>query len=144
MLMALLALIGLAPAQASHDPCLGPAWAMSARTAVSCDFADASKAATQGAGTFTGRRTKTAFIITPASPRSGMSLVISDRVVSTDDAPEYAREIGAYGGWINESSQVKSFTGAWNAELHTWGVSASDVKPGTLVEIVSVPAKPGA
>ncbi|MGB8419666.1 hypothetical protein HHL24_27095 [Paraburkholderia sp. RP-4-7] len=73
-----------------------------------------------------------------------MSLVISDRVVSTDDAPEYAREIGAYGGWINESCQVKSYTGAWNAELRTWGMSTADVKPGTLVEIVSVPAKAGA
>jgi hypothetical protein len=143
-LMALLALIGLAPAQASHDPCLGPTWAMSAKDAVSCDFADASRAATHGAGTYTGRRTKTAFVITPASPRSGMSLVISDRVVSTDDAPEYAREIGAYGGWINESWQVKSYTGAWNAELRTWGVSTADVRPGTLVEIVSVPATAGA
>ncbi|MFM0068975.1 hypothetical protein [Paraburkholderia aspalathi] len=144
MLMALLALIGIAPAQAIHDPCFGPVWAMSARTAVSCDFADASKAAVQGAGNFAGRRTHTAFIITPASPRSALSLVISDRVVSTDDAPEYARDIGVYGGWINESWQVKSYTGAWNAELHTWGVSRSGVKPGMLVEIVSVPAKAGA
>ncbi|HDR9474400.1 hypothetical protein [Burkholderia multivorans] len=144
MLMALLALIGLAPALAGHDPCLRPAWAMSMSSAVSCDFADASKAATRGAGTYTGRRTKTAFVITPASPRSGMSLVISDRVVSTDDAPEYAREIGAYGGWINESLQVKSYTGTWNSELRTWGVSASDVKPGTVVEIVFVPVKAGA
>ncbi|WP_060858319.1 hypothetical protein [Caballeronia sordidicola] len=80
---------------------------MSAKDAVSCDFADASKAATHGAGNFTGRRTKTAFIITPASPRTGMALVISDRIVSPEYAPEYAREIGAYGGWINESWRVR-------------------------------------
>ncbi|MGV7242466.1 hypothetical protein [Caballeronia sp. M23-90] len=144
MLMALLALIGLAPAQAADNPCLGPTWALSARSAISCDFADASKAATQGDGKFVGPRSHTSFVITDVSPRSGMALVISDRVVSIDDAPEYAREVGAYGGWVNESWQVKSYTGAWNAGLRTWGVSTADVKPGTLVEIVAVPAKAGA
>lgn len=134
MLMAILAMIGLAPAQAAHDPCLGPSWAVSERVAVACDFKDANAAATNGIpGGYVGSRSKVAFRLAPLHGVAYKAVLVSDKVVRESDSQTDTALIGSHGGWVDETGTAHGAANSWTLDLTREGIHA---KPGSLVALI--------
>ncbi|MDR8877548.1 hypothetical protein [Burkholderia multivorans] len=135
MLMALLALIGLAPAEATHNPCMGPTWALSAQTALACDFQDANAAASiLHRDTYRGERTHTSFIVVRLNGSIAKAILVSDKVESEADARKDAALIGANGGWVDQSGVAHGTADSWAINIAQTGFPA---KQGALVSLVS-------
>lgn len=133
MLIALLAMIGLAPAQAVHDPCFGPSWAISAQTALVCDFKEASTAAVEGlARGYIGTRTGTKFDVVRLNGAIVKAVLVSERTVSRKEAQEAAVAIGENGGWVDAAGTAHGTANTWTLNLAPY-VKAS---PSALVAIL--------
>ena len=135
MLMALLAMIGLAPTQAAHDPCLGPAWAVSERMAVVCDFKDASAAAIANPrARYAGSRTGVTFSVASFSGVRTRLILVSDKAVDLSEAQKVVPMIGANGGWVDASGIAHGAADAWALDTHQPGTQ--EVKAGALVALL--------
>ncbi|WP_127837845.1 hypothetical protein [Paraburkholderia fungorum] len=133
--MALLVMIGLAPAQATDNPCFGPTWALSERAALACDFKDASKVAASGIPPgYVGSRTQVSFSLTPLNV-GGMrkSILVSNKVVGQADLDTTAAMIGADGGWVDQDGTAHGARNGWTLDLAHEGIHA---KAGSLVALL--------
>ncbi|WP_241294355.1 hypothetical protein [Burkholderia stabilis] len=135
MLMALLILIGLAPAEAAHNLCAGPTWALSAQTALACDFKDANAAVTiVNRDTFRGERTHTSFIVVRLNGSVAKAILVSDKVESEADARKDAALIGPNGGWIDQSGVAHGAADSWTINIAQTGFPTQQ---GALVSLVN-------
>ena len=141
MLMALLVFIGLAPAQAAHDPCLGPTWAQSKQMSLACDFDDARTITEVNVPTtVTGQRTRTKFTSTIftdsafAAETLGDVLLVNDQPVLMSDAPKYVQLMGPSGGWVDASGTVHGPYDSWVIKLSDTRIQS--LPAGTLVSVV--------
>jgi hypothetical protein len=137
MLMALLAMIGLAPAPAAHNPCLGPTSGLSSGAALACDFSEAEAAARAGILIgYSGPRTHAKFRVVSVPDADGrpVPVLLAERTVSPDEAPDDAALIGASGGWVDEAAAAHGANGSWSMDLSH---ATFRVKAGTLVSLLS-------
>lgn len=135
-LATLLISVGLAPADARHEPCKMPAWAMGNQHALVCDFKDASAAGVAVlAPNYRGARTHSRFTVSPLRQQIATAILVSDRTVPVGDAPNVATSLGPWGGWVDGSGVMHGAVGAWTMKLSDTPLSQRPA--GTVVYLLN-------
>ncbi len=109
-------------------------WAISAQTALACDFTGANGAVTiLHHDTYRGERTHASFILGRLKGGAAKALLVSDKVESVADARKDASLIGPNGGWVDQAGVAHGAEGTLTLNMAQTGFLT---QPGALVSLL--------